>query len=148
MVFIAATLNYPGSPGGGGFSGDLFDLKKENMVGTFTTDIQSPNNIFAVFGELITYGSAVIGAVNGNFDTENGTIIDQHFATLMVTPGSPDETGYDAEVIAFADGVITGGTGDYDGASGTTSLYLRMWVDFDMVNLPLVKASSFLFEFD
>lgn len=142
-------INFPGSPGGGGFTGAIYDLKKEKLLGSFTTDIDMcACTIFDVLFELLSTGESVVESVNGRFDVNNGTIFDNHSATLVVIPEVATTPGYEFVVVAVAQGEITGGTQDYGGATGTTSLYLKMEVDAQGLLPALAISGSFLFDLE
>ncbi len=142
----------PPVTGGGGFIGDLQRLRRDKVIGSFTTNILSEGTIFDLI-EAVAMGATFLqaGLVEGSFETRRGTIYDQHTATLvsldpaLVAPVTP---GYDKVVTVFADGVVTGGTRGFYDATGTSSLFLQIELDFDGGAPPILRAGTFLFTLD
>ena len=144
-VFIIA----PGNPGGGGFTGQLYDGRSGRHVGHFVTDIlpASATDIFTTLGTLMATGTAVVPEVRGTFVISNGTIVDRHTAELQVV-GLATTPGYEVLVQATGLGVLTDGSGKYNRDGGSSILVLTMEVDADGQLPALAVSGSFVFRLD
>ena len=143
-------LNLPGNPGGGGFTGVIYDGTTGRATGTFVTDIlpAAGTDVFTVLNTLMATGSVSVSAVRGTFETRSGTLVDEHAADLRVIGFDPGTPGYEVVVEAVATGTVTEGTGKYGRDGGSSDLALTMMIDGDGLLPPLVVDGSFAFRLD
>ena len=143
----------PGAvPTAGGFSSTLITLAKKRQTGSFTTDIISdefPQGIFDVLGTVLSGMPVTVGAVRGVFETDFGTIVDEHQPTVIALDEPPTIFSNGIVMIATADGRITGGTRVFRNASGTSTLYIKFEVGFGPEGQQaVVRSGTFMFEFE
>jgi hypothetical protein len=146
----ALNIVLPGNQGGGGFTSNLYTLKKGQLTGTFATNITSGELITNVLGALLVGPGAYVsvGCVRGVFETPYGTIVDRHSPTIFVTDETPKIfTSGGLVMVAVAEGDIdvTGGTMAFGHASGRTSLYLKFEVD-PATFTAVARTGSFMFD--
>lgn len=128
-------------------------------VGSFETGLLSGEPLVPFLMDALVYGSAIAGPVGGTFSLPRGQIEDEHTAWITLSPEAPmfaEALGVDPENVAVlivtAEGVITGGTGRYSGATGMSKLYLKVELPVDQsarpIALPIARTAQFVFEFD
>lgn len=127
---------------------------KIGPVGGWVATLQSGTLIPAI-QELFTTGSSATDLFDITIFLPTGDIYDVHTTRFMLSPEPPkfaSEFGLPPEAVAVivvnSDGEITGGSGRFNSASGTTKFFFKVEMPFDLSALPITRGGAFIFEFD
>lgn len=142
------TLIPPSETTLGGTSASVYTVKQARRVGRFQTEIQIGPDLFTLLGQALEFGAAATEEVAGEWEIDEGTIRDRHAAYVFRSIEVPRFDGYDVVLVAVADGVLEPGEGRFHDATGTSSLFLMFELDLEQQLPPLVRAGTFLFDFD
>lgn len=137
----------PPSSGGGGTTAPVYSAATGRHLADFTTDIQSGPNIFALLGEALATGTSRAETVNFALGLRRGTLNEQHTANVAVLAESPS-SGYEYVVAVIGEGIVQPGTGVFEDASGTSSLFLVFEVDADEQLPPVIRTGTLRFDID
>jgi hypothetical protein len=100
-----------------------------------------------LLGIALESGTSRAPAVGLTLELGRGTVRERHTANVAVL-AEPASEGYEFVVAVIGEGVLQPGTGVFENATGTSSLFLVFEVDADQQLPPLVRTGTLRFDFD